>query len=258
MPVVEDPDSPRGRLLIDAAGDPIARFELADRNGQPVADLLTPVAPDRAVAAVAAVIAELQGWRVASEEPFSRLLVAAGARPLRHSHVMSRDLVRNPAPSEWLEPRLPAGVRLTPVDRPAIDLAPALLAAFPPDHPDYGDIREPEHPEVELEELMSGSLLGPLLRCSALAVGEDGAVVGAILVNGKPGDPPYDGPWISDVFRHPEVPGVGGALLRRALAIATRDRLSAVSLAVTHANPAMAVYAALGFEDVLNVLNVEV
>jgi GNAT superfamily N-acetyltransferase len=111
---------------------------------------------------------------------------------------------------------------------------------------------------VELDELMSGSLLGPLLRCSGLAVGEDGAVVGAILVNGKPGEPPDAGPWISDVFRHPDVPGVGGALLRRALAIATRDRLSAVSLAVTHTNPAMAIYAALGFEDVLDVLNVEV
>ena len=86
---------------------------------------------------------------------------------------------------------------------------------------------------------MSGRLMGPLLRCSGLAVGEDGAVLGAVLVNGTPGEPPFGGPWISQVFRHPDAPGVGGALLRRALAIATRDGLPAIGLAVTHANPAM-------------------
>ena len=258
MPVVADPARANGRLLLDAAGDLIGSFELGERDGQPLADLFNPadgVPPERAAAAVTA---ELKGWRVAGSEPFGRLLIAAGARPLRHVHVMSRDLTRNPAPSEWLEPQLPAGIRLTPVDRPAIDLAPALIAAFPPDHPDHAHIPSPEHPEGELEELMSGRLLGPLLRCSALAVGEGGDVVGAILVNGNSGEPPVDGPWISNVFRRPEVPGVGGSLLRRALAVATRDRLPAMGLAVTHTNPAMALYAALGFDDVLDVLNVEI
>lgn len=258
MPVVEDPSREQGRLLLDAAGDVLATFALGERDGRPHADLFATadgVAPERAAAAV---MAELQGWRVSGEEPFGRLLVAAGARPKRDCHVMSRDLVRDPAPSDWLEPSLPAGTRLTPVDRPAIDLAPAVIAAFPPEHPDYADIPSPEHPEVELEELMSGRLLGPLLRCSALAVGEDGEVVGAILVNGKPGEPPLDGPWISDVFRRPGARGVGGALIRRALAIATRDGLPALGLAVTHSNPAVGLYAALGFADVLRVLNVDV
>jgi hypothetical protein len=127
---------------------------------------------------------------------------------------MTRDLIRAPAPADWLEPALPAGVRLTPVARPAIDLAPAFHAAFPPDHPDYGDIRAPKHPEDELEDLVSGSLMGPLLACSALAVGEGGDVVGAILVNGQAGEPPLRGPWILEVFRRPDAPGVGD--LRRA------------------------------------------
>ena len=258
MPVVEDSAATNRRLLLDAAGGVVGAFELGERDGQPLADIFAPadgVTPEEAAAAVTD---QLKGWRVAAEEPFSRLLLAGGARPLRHAHVMSRDLTRNPAPGEWLEPTLPAGVRLTSVDRPAIDLVPAFLAAFPSSHPDYRDIRDPEHPEQELEELLSGSLLGPLLRCSALAIAEDGGVVGAILINGKPGDPPFDGPWVAEVFRHPETPGLGGALLKRALAIATRDRLPAVGLAVTHTNPAIATYAAHGFADVLNVLNVEV
>ena len=194
---------------------------------------------------------------MAAHEPFARRLVAAGGTPLRHAHVMSRDLVRDPAPTAWLEPRRPDGVRLTPVDRPAADLAPACRAAFPPGHPDFAHLPAPLQPERELDALISGRLLGPLLRCSGLAVGEDGRVLGAVLVNGTRGEPPFGGPWVAQVFRHPDAPGVGGALLRRALAIATRDGLPAISLAVTHANPAIAVYAALGFADVLEVLNVQ-
>jgi GNAT superfamily N-acetyltransferase len=258
MPVVEDPARARGGLLVDAAGTPIARFERGERDGRPLADLLEPADGVDAERAVATAMAELRGWRVTGDEPFARRLVAAGARPLRHSHAMSRDLTRDPAPGDWLEPTLPAGVRLTPVDRPAADLLPALLAAYPPEHPDYDDLRDPAHPERDLEDLMTGRLLGPLLRCSALAVGEGGEVVGAILVNGQPGEPPLKGPWISNVFRDPAARGVGGALLKRALALATRDRLPAVGLAVTHANPAMALYAAHGFVDVLDALSVEV
>jgi hypothetical protein len=258
MPVVEDPSRARGRLLLDVTGRVMGSFELHERDGQPVADLFRPadgVTPERAAAAV---IAELKGWRVAGDEQFGQLLIAAGAQPRRHSHAMSRDLIRDPAPSDWLEPELPAGIRLTPVDRPAIDLVPALVAAFPPDHPDFDSMRSPERPELELEELISGRLMGPLLRCSALAVGEGGDVVGAILVNGSPGEPPFGGPWISNVFRRPEARGVGGALLMRALAVATRDRLPAIGLAVTHANPALATYAAFGFADVRSLLSVEV
>jgi hypothetical protein len=256
MPVVEDPSRARGRLLVDGTGAPVARFELRDRDGTPLADrveLAAGVTPEQAVAAI---MSELRGWHVAGDEALGRRLVTAGAAPRRHVHVMSRDLARDPAPTDWLEPPLPPGVRLTPVDRPPIDLAATYAAAFPPGHPDHGEL--PERPDRELDDLMSGRIMGPLLRCSALAVGEGGAVIGAILVNGQPGDPPFGGPWISNVFRRPEARGVGGALLERALALATRDRLPAVGLAVTHANPARSLYAAYGFLDALEAFNVAV
>jgi GNAT superfamily N-acetyltransferase len=203
------------------------------------------------------ILSELRGWRVAGDAPLGRLLAAGGARPLRHSHVMSRDLVRDPAPGGWLEPTVPDGLRLTPADRPAIELVPAYAAAYPADHPDYAVQTPPDAPEIELAEIISGSMMGPLLRCSGLAVGDDGSVAGAILVNGTAGEPPFGGPWVSQVFREPRARGAGRALLRRALGIATRDGLPALSLAVTHGNPALEVYAALGFADVLEVLNVE-
>jgi GNAT superfamily N-acetyltransferase len=259
MPVVDDPDRPRGRLLVGADGAPLARFLAGERDGRPNAERFATadgVAPERVVAAV---LADLTGWHVSAQVELGRRLIAAGARPRRHVHVMSRDLVRDPAPSAWLAPDPPEGLRLTPVDRPPGDLAPASLAAFPPDHPDQGEIQDPAHPERELEDIISGELMGgPLLRCSGLAVREDGAVAGAILVNGTPGHPPFGGPWISNVFRHPDARGAGQALLRRALAIATRDGLPALGLAVSHGNPARAVYAAFGFADVFEGQNVVV
>ncbi len=251
MPLADDPDRASDRVLLDHSGSEIARFRQVERENR-VADLFAlsdGVEPERAARVV---IAELAGWRIAAEEPFSRLLTAAGGRPQRRSHAMSRDLVRDPAPSGWLEPPLPAGVRLTDVDRRAIELAPACDAAYPREHPDYSDAA----PEVELEEIMSGRLMGPLLRCSGLAVEEDGTVAGAVLITGTSGAPPTGGPWIAQIFRHPEAPGIGGPLLRRALALATRDGLPAVGLAVTHGNPALGLYEAHGFAEVLDSLSV--
>ena len=255
MTIATDPGSPDGRVLRDANGRELARFRQAERDGRHVADLFRlSVAPREALATV---LADLAGWRVAAAEPFGRLLVEQGGRPHRHGHVLSRDLVRNPAPPDWLEPPAPDGLRLTPVDRPALDLAPARFAAYPRDHPDYGHIPSPDRPEIELEEIISGRLMGPLLGCSGLAVRADGSVAGAILVNATNGDPPIGGPWISQLFRHPDAPGTGGPLLRRALAIGTRDGLPAVGLAVTEGNSAHALYEAHGFAPVLSSLTVE-
>lgn len=246
-------------MLTDRDGTPLARFEAeGERNGRPMADFAAPadgVEPERAAAAI---VAQLCGWRIAGDVAFGQRMVAAGARLRRHSHVLSRDLVRDPAPAAWLEPRTPAGIRLTPVDRPALALAPACAAAYPPGHPDFDDIPDPGHPEVELEQIISGRLLGPLLRCSGLAVRADGSVAGALLINARQGDPPFAGPWVTQIFRHPDAAGTGGPLLRRGLALATRDGLPAVSLAVTDTNPARAVYAALGFAEAFEAFSVEI
>jgi len=257
MPLADDPGRPAGRVLLDRAGEEIARFDEHERDDRRVADLFEladGVAPERAVRVA---LEELGGWRISAHERFGRLLVVAGARPRRHGHVMSRDLVRDPAPPEWPEPPLPDRVRLTAVDRPAIDLAPACRAAYPPEHPDYHHSPTPDRPELELDEIISGQLMGPLLGCSGLAVGDDGTVLGAVLVNRTKGVPPMGGPWIAQLFRRPDARGVGSALLRRALALATCDGLPAIGLAVTHGNPAARLYAAHGFADVLESLTVE-
>jgi GNAT superfamily N-acetyltransferase len=244
------------QLLTAPDGRPLARYQrrLAD-DDRPMADLVELVDGVEEAEAVPALMAAFAGWRVGAAPPLARALVAAGARTHRHAHVMSRDLRGDPAPAAWLEPQLPRGFRLTAVgDRRAGDLAPVAELAYPPGHPDH----RPE-PEVgELEAIMSGRLLGPLLPCSALVIGPDGDVAGAVLVNDSDGGPPFGGPWLSQVFRHPDAPGLGTALLRRALAAGTRDGVPAIGLAVTHANPARARYAALGFAEVIESLSVDV
>jgi ribosomal protein S18 acetylase RimI-like enzyme len=252
MPVEHDPSrGPEGRVLLDAAGAPVGCYVKAMRGIKPTADLFDREPGVSAEQAAAAVLADLRGWRIVGDEDLGRALLAAGGTQMRHGHLYSYDLRRNPPPSTW---DAPPGIRLTDIDRPAADLVDAELAAYPPDHPD----RElmPEDLAAELHALIYGEMYGPLLAGSGIAVAADGAVVGAIILGTIPGDPPSNGPWIIDIFRAPGHRGVGRALLARALALATVDTLG---LIVTEGNDAARrLYDALGFDLVSSALVVEI
>jgi GNAT superfamily N-acetyltransferase len=258
MSIADDRGRAGGRLLLDGAGKPLVRFTAVERDGRQTADLLELEDGVSLEAAARAIRTDLAGWRVAVGVDVGEVLIATGAQPRRDVHVMSRGLVRDPPDPGWLEPGAPAGLRLAPADRPAVDLAPACAAAYPPDHPDFAHMPRPERPEISLEALLSGQEMGPLLRASGLAVDAEGAVVGAILVCATGGEPPLGGPWVAQIFRDPHARGAGGALLRRALGIAGRDGLPALGLAVTHGNRARSLYAAHGFTEVLRSITVEV
>jgi GNAT superfamily N-acetyltransferase len=245
MPLEHDPD---GRRRLVVAGTTIGRFDEGEREGVPMADLFDRE-PDVGVEeAAAAVLAELRGWRIAADEELGFALLAAGGTKKRHGHLYSYDL-RGERPS-W---DAPPGIRLTDIDRPAADLVAARVAAYPPDHPDAAFV--PEDHEAELHALISGGEYGPLLRGSGLAVAEDGTVVGAIILGAIPGDPPRNGPWVIDVFRHPAHRGVGRALVARALALADVDTLG---LIVTEGNDAArALYESVGFRRLSSAIVVQ-
>jgi GNAT superfamily N-acetyltransferase len=235
------------RTVLRDADGPVGRYGLGERDGQAYADLFEREPGVSAERAARAVLAQLRGMRIGGDEQLGRELVAAGGKPLRHAHLMSRDVADRP---RWREP---PGYRLTDVDRPAADLLDAYRAAFPPDHVDHRD-ETPERALAELESHLSGREFGPLLHGSGLAVAEDDSVVGAILLGTLPGDPPLNGPWLIEIFRDPAHRGVGRALLERALALAD---VPALGLMVTEGNPARGLYEDLGFRLVQTALVVQ-
>jgi ribosomal protein S18 acetylase RimI-like enzyme len=245
VPVVEGPGVQR--VLLDAAGAPVGRYDHDERHGVVYADLFQREPGVSVEHAAATVLADLRGMRVAGDEALGRELVAAGGQPLRHAHLMSHDLSDRPTLPDV------SGYRLTDVDRPAADLMAAFFAAYAPGHPDHrAETYERAH--AAIDGYLKGSEFGPLLRGSGLAVAPDGAVAGAMLIGTLPGDPPLNGPWVIEVFRHPAHPGVGRALIERALAIAD---VPALGLMVTEGNPARGLYERLGFRQVVSFLVVQ-
>ena len=246
VPVVEGPGDQR--VLLDAAGTPVGRYDHDERHGQVHADLFLREPGISAERAAAAVLADLRGVRIAGDEELGHELIAAGGQPLRHAHLLSHDLSERPE-----LPEVP-GYRLTDVERPAADLMDAFFAAYPPGHPDHR-AETYERALAAIDDYVKGGEFGPLRRGSGLAVAPDGAVAGAILIGTLPGDPPLYGPWIIEVFRHPAHPGVGRALIERALAIADAP---ALGLMVTEGNPARRLYERLGFRLVHTALVVQI
>jgi GNAT superfamily N-acetyltransferase len=258
VPIVEDAAAgPTGRLLLDQRGRLLARFQDEPEGDRRRADLFELADGVTADQAVPAVLADLAGVLVSGDEALGLALVAAGATVRRHAHLYSWDLRAEPPPA-WEPAHAPPGVRVTGLDQPAADLVGAWRAAFPPGHPDHLGGPPPEDVEREIADELAGRVLGPLLPCSGLAVAGDGRVVAAVIVTDRAGPPPYGGPWVCDLFRHParEWAGLGRLLLVRALSLAADQGLPALSLAVTDGNPARRLYQALGFRHVSTSRNV--
>jgi GNAT superfamily N-acetyltransferase len=166
----------------------------------------------------------------------ARALLDAGAVRRRHARLMTHDLREVPAE---VDPRV------VPLAASADELIPSHRAAYRPDHPDYLLSQDTS----AIGQLLRGELVGPLLAASRMAVVEE-RIVGAAILNDFPGEPPFAGPWLSELFRDPAVRGIGRELLRGALAAAAADGLPALGLAVTGGNPAAELYLDEGFRTV--------
>lgn len=250
VPVLGDPSRPSGRVLADREGAPLGRFVEDTVEGRPVARLFErSVSVERALGPI---LRELRGWRVAADPELGHELVLAGARHVRYLHVLSRDLVVAPAAGT---PAAPPGLQLRALDRPAADLVPAFRSAFAEGHVDG----RRDSPLEELEGVLSGATLGPVLSCSGLAVDADANVRAAVIVNDSPLGPPLRGPWIAECFRDraPAYAGAGRALLERTLALATSAGLETIGLTVTHGNRARQLYESLGFREVRSIYSVD-
>lgn len=231
--------------LRDATGRDVATFVRGTRDGLPLADDVLP-APGVAHEDVAAAAeASLAGHIVGASIGVGELLVARGATPRRRVVVMARDM------GVVVEPVAPAAaVSVLPAGSTSPDaLLDAYIAAYPPGHPDHRPALDREGELEELRELMAGEVVGPQLACSRVAIAGD-APVGAALLYDHAGKRPLGGPWVGELFRHPDAPaGTGAALLASALAAARDDGLATVGLVVTEGNPAQRLYERAGFVE---------
>jgi ribosomal protein S18 acetylase RimI-like enzyme len=200
--------------------------------------------------AVATICRAFPGWAVStSDVELAQALVAKGAETLRHAHAMSHDLQTLPDLS------VPAGLEIGAVDSQRLaavadQVGPALAAAYPPGHPDHRHSTAAEA-AAAIRRVAAGQVLGPLLPVSVVA-SQAGVIVGGCLVVEREGLPPDGGPWVLDVFRHPELaaPRTGRAMLVEALHRARKAELPALSLAVSHENAGpRRLYEDVGFTD---------
>ena len=241
--------------LHDEAGREVASYLLDERLGRPCADMLDAgpgIATDRVVAAV---FARLAGWAVAGATvDVGEALVAAGAVERRRAIVQQHDLGTLPRPA------VPAGIRIVPLAHTADQLLPAFLAAFPQGHLDRAPESSDADELADLERVLDGTEVGPLLPQSRVAVTPSGLIVGAVTVNDRDGTPPLAGPWLSYVFRDPQASpaGTGAALVAAALVALRDDDAPGAGIAVTAGNPAQLVYERLGFRTILSGMTVVV
>ena len=237
--------------LLDAAGTPLADVLLDDAVGARWA-ILTLRAPAAEVAP--AVLAAYPGHRVVTEdEELAGLLVAAGGRVQRRAHDYEFDLTA--VPPGWAETPAPQGFRLSQ-DLDPTSLADAHAASSPPGHPDH----EPGLDHVEdLRSMLAGELLGPNVPAATWQVSDGDGPCGAVIVTERPSKEHGTRGWVVDVFVDPrhQGRGLGGVLLRRAVAGATAAGYRTLGLVVSDGNPARAVYDALGFRLVSSGTNVD-
>ncbi|MGI5160814.1 GNAT family N-acetyltransferase [Microbispora sp. CA-102843] len=237
------------RRMLGADGVPAFSYLEGVRDGSPWAYAIEDIGPG----AADAMTSRMPGWVVSVPADLGQALLDRGARLLRHMNVMLCDLPS----ARPLADAAPDGFRIVPCDRSPAEIFPAWFAAYPPGHPDYRPRDGEKALEEELVPLLGGEEIGPLLPCSVLAVRDGspgmGEVVGGVFVHDS-----NRGPWIADVFRHPDRSprGLGARMLSTALARAAEGGLTTIGLVVTKGNPARRVYERLGFQAVAATMTV--
>lgn len=232
--------------VLEHDGVVVGRYQVY-RSDPPTADLFEVVGP--VDAAVAGILAHLPGWLVATaDDELADRLMARGGVQKRHSHVMS-----TPLPAAAPLPPWTLQWAVEPIDattRFGLEVVPLIRRAYPPGHPDEEEGTDDEI-VADIHARLGGERLGPHLPGCAV-VRDSGRPVGLIIVNRVPGEPPFGGPWISDVCRDPDARyrGIGRALLEHAIACNQEEGETGLSLAVTVGNPAQRVYERLGFQIV--------
>ncbi len=170
-------------------------------------------------------------------------LLGQGAQEVRHMHTMRHDL------RDLLPTHLTPDLSLRPWESgDAERLAAVLVAGYGPGHPDS---RGPDLGEAAASLVhMVDDPDNPLMKgATQVALIRDRPMGAALVLRSEHVDR-WRGPWLMNMFRAPDptAPGVGAAMLTRALDALRAAGESHLGLAVTVTNPARRVYERLGFQ----------
>jgi GNAT superfamily N-acetyltransferase len=185
-------------------------------------------------------------------------LVAAGAVLQRHAHDMQLELHASQVPADWLHPVLPPTLRLTPVDRSAVDIARASLGPYAAGHVDAAQGGTLVEATATYDSLLTGHTAGSVmhsLSCLAIDVSTD-AVAAAVIVTSLPAASWWPGgPWVVDLFVVPRLQraGLGRQLLQLVIARCVSEGYERIGLSVTEGIRAERLYRAVGFERIRSV-----
>ena len=171
---------------------------------------------------------------------------------------MQLGLHSSQVPAAWLRPVLPPALRLTPVDRPAVDIARASLGPYGAGHVDAAQGGTLVEAIATYDSLLSGHTAGRVmhsLSCLAIDVSTD-ALAAAVIVTSLPAASWWPGgPWVVDLFVVTRLQGggLGRQLLQLVIARCFAGGYERVGLSVTEGNPAERLYRAVGFERIRSV-----
>jgi len=200
-------------------------------------------------------LSQFAGWDlVTQDDALAGALAGAGATLTRRALIMSCPLA-DVAPARPFSNDFELGDVPTTSDvGPWLPVLESWQAAFPPGHPDYLDMSDPATAVQFFMRLVDGSEMGPLHRSSCLLMDRNGRALAGIIVNIREEDPPWGGPWISDIWRDPSLrgSGVGPSLIDRAKAQLVEDGYLHLTLAVTATNEAARTYEREGFTLVMD------
>ncbi|MGV9385014.1 N-acetyltransferase family protein [Nonomuraea sp. NPDC003707] len=234
------------QVLLDELGQPAIKFTEGSMWGRRWASRIQAVGPG----AAEAVLLHLQGWHLSGPESLCNELISKGAKLVRQAHILTHFLDG----LDRFDTDIPANIRCVPCDRAPESVLPAWVSALGPGHPDHIPENNDTVLRQEVDPLLNGTLMGPVLPCSVLAVNEHDEVVAGVVVND------WDGtPWITNGFRDParSPRGLGTKLLLHSLKSAASDGFSALTGSVSHDNQAsLNMCAKLGFHNISTYMTV--
>ena len=220
------------------------------RDGLTCADFAEPKSHLNAGAAARLTLSTKPAELISTQnQEFALALIDQGGQLKRHARAMTCDVTTEKYDSN---PKLANGMQSQFIEDVSADaLFDSWYAAYPPGHPDFLVGEKADLIREHLQPLLDRSALGANHR-SSIALLENGNAKAGIIISLREGEPPYGGPWVSEIWVSPTLQqrGIGHYLLHQAQFALHHDGYQSLGLSVSVGNPAQRLYETHGFRVV--------